>query len=112
MSRVLLGPIDFSCNEIVKGIELCFSSFKEQPVTFPQPSSQSSGCSFPVLWSRSSLFSCELLARPLECPPAAGRPWGVCFMNAPGTGDIACQMKRGALGSNMVKDFKMATAEC
>lgn len=47
VSRKLLGPIDFSSNEIVKRIELCLSSFKGQSMPFPQ--SSASRCSLPVL---------------------------------------------------------------
>lgn len=34
---MLLGPIDFPSNEIVKGIEFCLTSLKDNLCPFPRP---------------------------------------------------------------------------
>lgn len=107
---MLLGPIDFSSNEIVKRIELCFSSFKGQSVPFPQPSlryQQTLGSS--ALVRPLVPLSSDLQAQPLDHDPAKGGIWGVCFISALRNRDIICEIKCGDPHSKL-KSFHMVIA--
>lgn len=95
---MLLGPIDFSSNEIVKRIELCLSRCEGRSAPSSQPPRVAS----------------EALPRVCQAPSLFlrtwGETWGTCFIIGLSIGDIICEIKRGDPGSNITEDFNTETA--